>query len=168
MENQGLKIHALKKEEFLEVLKIINEAAKAYGTVLPPHVYKEPQMTFEEFLEEAKRIKFYVAKVGSEIVGVMGYEYVDDVALIRHAYIKPNYQRRGIGTLLLKHLENLIKLENKVQKLIVGTYSLAYWALAFYQKHGYKILEASGNILRKYYRIPDIQRENSVALEKTL
>ena len=163
-----VKIREFRNEDTSTVLRVINDSAKAYKSVLPPNVYKEPQMSLEEFLEEAKRIKFYVAEFEGKIVGVMGYEYVKDVCLIRHAYIKLGYQRIGIGTLLLKHLENLIKIEGKTRKLIVGTYAKAYWAIAFYRKHGFNPVSDSDSILRSYYKIPDIQRKNSVALKKSL
>ncbi len=163
-----LRIRKFRWEDTFMVLGIINEAAKAYGKVLKPPVYHEPQMTLDEFLCEANRIKFFVAEMNGKIVGVAGYEYVKDVALIRHVYVKPEYQRKGIGTALLKHLESLIVKEDKTEKLIVGTYNAAYWAIAFYQKHGYGIVENSNIILKKYYNIPDIQRENSIALKKLL
>ena len=150
-------------EEIFTVLGVINVAARAYGRVLKPPVYHEPQMTLDEFLREASRIKFFVAELSGEIVGVAGYEYVGDVALIRHVYVKPEHQRRGIGSALLKHLESLIRAEGRVRRLIVGTYRAAYWAISFYQKHGFRLVENPDAVLRKYYDIPDIQRENSTA-----
>lgn len=161
-----MKIRILKEDEVSDALCVINQAARAYKEVLPPHVYKEPQMTIQEFLEEARRIRFYAVEDEGKIIAVMGYEYVKDVALIRHAYVRRGHQRRGIGSLLLRHLENLIKSENKTGRLIVGTYKNAYWAVNFYRKHGYKPVSDHDATLRKYYAIPDIQRENSVALEK--
>ena len=150
------------------VLEVINEAAKAYRQVLKPPVYHEPQMTLDEFLREANRIRFFVAEINGEIVGVAGYEYVKDVALIRHVYVKLKHQRKGIGSTLLKHIESIIRIEAKTRRLIVGTYKVAYWAISFYQKHGYRLMKNPDTILRKYYIIPDIQRENSTALEKVL
>jgi len=51
-----------------------------------------------------------------EIVGIMGYEYVGDAALVRHGYVEPSYQRMGIGSTLLKAVEEKIKSEGKVKK----------------------------------------------------
>ena len=164
----GLKIRRLIEREISDALRVINDAARAYKKVLPPHVYKEPQMTLHEFLEEARRMRFFVVEDEARIIGVIGCEYVKDVALIRHAYIKPRYQRRGIGSLLLQHLENLIRGENRTSRIIVGTYTNAYWAVDFYRKHGYKPVSDHEATLRKYYVIPDVQRENSMALEKRI
>ena len=89
------------------------------------------------------------------------------MALIRHSYVRPNFQKKGVGSRLLGHLEALIK-KSGLSKIIVGTYADAFWAIAFYQKHGYKLVENHVAVLRKYYNIPAVQRENSVALEKQI
>lgn len=70
------------------VLGVINEAARWYREIVPPHEYHEPEMTREELQEEAKRIRFFGAFTEEgRIIGVMGLEYVQDVALIRHGYV---------------------------------------------------------------------------------
>ena len=45
----------------------------------------------------------------------MGFQTVKDVTLIRHAYVLPNYQRKGVGSRLLGHL----KLMTKTNDLLV-------------------------------------------------
>ena len=42
--------------------------------------------------------------------GVMGIQRVQDVTLIRHAYVRTNSQKRGIGGRLLSHLRELTDL----------------------------------------------------------
>lgn len=162
-----MKIRKCTDDDTRIIYKIINESANAYKPVLPQHVYREPQMSMEELLSEIKRIKFYAAVEDDEIIGVMGYEFIKDVALIRHSYIRPNFQRKGVGSGLLEHLEALVK-KSGFSKIIVGTYANVVWAIKFYQKHGYKLVENHDAVLRKYYNIPAVQRENSVALEKQI
>jgi GNAT superfamily N-acetyltransferase len=162
----SVKIEELKREEFTEALGVLNEAAKSYKKVLPPEAYKEPQMSLEEFSSEAERIKFLTAKLDGEIVGIMGYEYVGDAALVRHGYVKPSYQRMGIGSTLLKAIEEKIKSEGKVKKIIVGMYRRAYWAVSFWSKHGFMLIDNSEEVLRRYYNIPEVQIRNSIAMCK--
>jgi len=150
------------------IYDVINEAAKAYKPVLSSEAYHEPQMPMAELVEEMKRVKFLAYTEDSEILGVMGYEYVGDVALIRHAYVRPRAQRKGIGALLLNQLEDTIARSRKVDKIIIGTYSEASWAVSFYQKHGYQISRDPQEIMKKYYDIPEVQRLNSLTLEKRL
>ena len=150
------------------ILQIINEAARAYEPVLPPHVYHEPQMTMEELQREIKRVSFLAYDENGNMLGVMGYEFVDGVALIRHAYTRPKSQGRGIGSLLLRRIEEIITNSNKASTIIIGTYTQASWAITFYEKHGYRKASNPQEILTKYYDIAEVQRLNSLTLEKTL
>ena len=63
------------------------------------------------------------------LAGVMGIQDVDDVTLIRHAYVRPERQRGGVGTRLLEHLVRLAD-EPPVRPVLVGTWAAAWWAWA--------------------------------------
>jgi GNAT superfamily N-acetyltransferase len=93
----------------------------------------------------------------------MGIQRVNDVTLIRHAYVLTNRQRRGIGEKLLKHLISLAQTAD----VLVGTWETAHWAISFYEKHGFKLVprEEKDWLLRKYWEIPERQIETSVVLE---
>jgi GNAT superfamily N-acetyltransferase len=149
------------------IFEVINEASKAYKPVLPSDAYHEPQMPLEEVQREIRRVRFLVYEEEGRILGVMGYEYLGEVALIRHAYVRSRAQRKGIGTLLLTHIENSIIQSKTVRKIVIGTYSGASWAISFYEKHGYQKSSNPQEILTKYYDIPEVQRLNSLTLEKT-
>jgi GNAT superfamily N-acetyltransferase len=150
------------------IFKVINEAAKAYESVLPPEAYHETQMPMEELRREFKRVKFLAYEENYQILGVMGYEFIEDVALIRHAYVRPEFQRRGIGSLLLNRIEDLIAKSRRSKTIIIGTYTGASWAISFYERHGYRKSVNPHEILTRYYDIPRVQRLNSLTLEKKL
>jgi GNAT superfamily N-acetyltransferase len=162
----NVKIEELKREEFAEALEVLNEAAKSYKKILPHEAYKEPHMSLKEFSSEAERINFLTAKIEGRVVGIMGYEYAGDAALVRHGYVKPSYQRMGIGSTLLKVIEKKIRSEGKVKKMIVGMYRKAYWAVSFWSKHGFMLLDNSEKVLRRYYNITEVQIRNSIAMCK--
>jgi len=140
---------------------IINEAAKAYEGVIPADCYHQPYMTMGELKREMKRMTFFgwEAKDG-ELVGIMGVEPIKDVTLIRHAYVLPQWQRQGIATKLLEHLRGLVT----TPRLLVGTWSDAYWAIEFYVKHGFSLLPNKDELLKTYWDIPQRQIETSVVL----
>jgi GNAT superfamily N-acetyltransferase len=93
----------------------------------------------------------------------MGIQRVNDVTLIRHAYVLTNRQRRGIGEKLLRHLLSLAR----TSEVLVGTWEAAYWAIRFYEKRGFKLVsrEETDRLLKKYWDIPERQVETSVVLE---
>ncbi len=139
---------------------IINEAAKAYEGVIPVDCYHQPYMPMGELEQEMKRMTFFGWEVNGELVGVTGFEPIKDVTLIRHAYILSQWQKHGIGSKLLNHLKGLVT----TSRLLVGTWADARWAVAFYGKHGFKLLPDKDKLLRTYWDIPQRQIETSVVL----
>ena len=146
--------------EVKEIYSIINEAAKAYQGVIPADRYHQPYMPMAELKREMKQMTFFGEEINGELVGVMGFQPVKDVTLIRHTYVLPQWQRRGIGSRLLGYLEQLVA----TPRLLVGTWAKARWAIAFYQKHGFHLLPDKDELLRTYWNIPQRQVETSVVL----
>jgi len=139
---------------------IINEAAKAYKGVIPTDCYHQPYMPKDELEQEMKRMTFFGHEVNRELVGIIGFQPIKDVTLIRHAYVLPQWQKQGIGSRLLNHLEGLVT----TSRLLVGTWADAHWAIAFYQKHGFGLVPDKDELLKTYWDIPQRQIETSVVL----
>ena len=146
-------------------LDIINEAARWYREFLPAGDYHEPEMTAADFDREAGRLTWYGGFADGALVGVMGLEYVRDVALMRHAYILPAHQRRGLGLAMLAHLEREVR---GVERIVIGTYRGNYKARRTLEKAGYRPSPDPEAVLRVYYDIPDDRLRTSVTYEKSL
>jgi len=154
----------LPPSEFDAILSVVNDAAQAYKGVIPEDRWKEPYMPAEELRKEIESgVEFYGWKEDNALVAVMGIQLVNDVTLIRHAYVLTDHQRRGIGEKLLKHLLGLARTSD----VLVGTWEVAYWAIRFYEKHGFTLTskEEKNRLLRKYWNIPERQIETSVVLK---
>jgi GNAT superfamily N-acetyltransferase len=144
------------------ILAIINAAAEAYRGVIPADRWHEPYMSREELDREiAAGVAFWGYEENGRLIGVMGIQSVRDVDLIRHAYILPNSQRRGIGGALLEHLRQLSR-----RRILVGTWEAADWAIRFYRRHGFELVAPARKtaLLKAYWDIPDRQIEVSVVL----
>ena len=91
----------------------------------------------------------------------MGLQDVKDVALIRHAYVDPGHQRKGVGRRLLSHVRNLTD-----RPLLIGTWAASDWAIDFYQRNGFALTDhdEKERLLREYWSVPDRQIETSVVL----
>ncbi|HDI78502.1 MAG TPA: N-acetyltransferase [Desulfobacteraceae bacterium] len=150
------------KWDFDAIYSIINEAAVAYEGVIPEDCWKVPYMSKEELNHEIEEgVVFWGYEENGKLIGVMGNQPVQDVVLIRHAYVLPVEQRRGIGGKLLNILLNQIH-----KPVLIGTWSNAFWAIRFYEKYGFRLVpqEEKDRLLRKYWSIPDLQIHNSVVL----
>jgi GNAT superfamily N-acetyltransferase len=146
------------------MLNVINDAAQAYKGVIPEDRWKEPYISAEELKKEIESgVEFYGCIENGALVAVMGIQLVNDVTLIRHAYVLTDHQRRGIGEKLLKHLVRLAR----TSEVLVGTWEAAYWAVRFYEQHGFTLVskEEKDRLLRKYWNIPERQIETSVVLK---
>jgi N-acetylglutamate synthase-like GNAT family acetyltransferase len=155
-------IRLCRDNEFEAIYAIVNDAAEAYKGIIPSDRWKEPYMTEDELQEEMKAgVTFWGYEEDGELVGVMGIQQVQDVTLIRHAYVRPASQGRGIGGNLLAALSR-----QTTRPILVGTWANATWAIGFYKKHGFRLvsLEEKDRLLSKYWSIPGRQVEASVAL----
>jgi GNAT superfamily N-acetyltransferase len=145
------------------ILAIVNEAAEAYRGVIPPDRWHEPYMPADELDDEiAAGVAFWGCEADGALLGIMGIQPVDDVDLIRHAYVTPGSQRRGVGGALLEHLT-----ASATRTLLVGTWTAADWAIRFYERHGFELVspQRKSELLRTYWTIPDRQVETSVVLQ---
>lgn len=153
-------IKELSAKEAQVIYEIINQAASAYSGTIPVDCYHEPYMPKKELHQEMKSMIFFGWEEKDKIIGVMGFQPIKDVTLIRHAYVLPHYQGKCIGTRLLNHLKQI----TLTKQLLVGTWADATWAIKFYQKHGFKLLPNKDVLLMKYWDIPRRQIETSVVL----
>jgi GNAT superfamily N-acetyltransferase len=156
----------LSNSDFDDILCAVNEAAVAYRGVIPADRWKEPYMPASELRQEIEDgVEFYGWQENSELIGVMGIQQVRDVTLIRHAYVLTSHQRCGIGAKLLQHLLNIAK----TPIVLVGTWEAAWWAIRFYEKHGFQLTSRTetNKLLKDYWSIAERQVETSVVLKLT-
>jgi N-acetylglutamate synthase-like GNAT family acetyltransferase len=144
------------------IYSIINDAAEVYRGVLPGDRWKEPYMSKDELQHEVDQgVVFWGYEQDGELVGVMGIQHLQDVTLIRHAYVRTAKRNQGIGGKLLSSLR-----QQATRPLLVGTWADALWAIHFYENHGFQLVswEEKERLLRKYWSIPERQVETSVVL----
>jgi GNAT superfamily N-acetyltransferase len=143
--------------DFEAMHSIINDAAEAYRGVIPEDRWHEPYMSREELRREID----CGYDQQSELVGVMGIQDVQDVTLIRHAYVRTAQRGQGIGGKLLCELRRMT-----ARPILIGTWAAATWAIRFYQRHGFRQVtpEEKNRLLKRYWTIPERQIETSVVL----
>jgi len=148
--------------DFETIYSIINEAAEAYRGIIPADRWHEPYMPEEDLRHEIQSgVRFWGCEENGELVGVMGIQDVQDVTLIRHAYVRTSRRNQGIGGKLLAELRKTTH-----RPILIGTWAAAIWAIRFYEKHGFRLVtpEEKDRLLKKYWSIPERQVETSVVL----
>jgi GNAT superfamily N-acetyltransferase len=157
-------VRPCRDDERAAILDIVNAAAQAYREVIPADRWREPYMPSSELdAEIAAGVAFWGYEADGVLAGIMGIQPVRDVDLIRHAYVAPERQGRGVGGALLEHLAGAA-----TRRMLVGTWAAADWAIRFYRRNGFEQVspERKDELLRAYWTIPERQIETSVVLAK--
>ncbi|WP_354834853.1 GNAT family N-acetyltransferase [Akkermansia muciniphila] len=150
------------ESELETIYEIINDSSIAYKDRIPADRWKEPYMSMDELQEQINDgVIFYCLEDDLNILGVMGIQDRKDVNLIRHAYVRTDARREGVGGQLLRYLQ-----KDQEKPILIGTWADAVWAIEFYQKHGFHVVEREEQkrLLKKYWAIPARQVETSVVL----
>jgi len=157
-------IRPCREDDLQLVYEIINDAAIAYKGVIPDDCWREPYMPLDELRREAAEMTFYGLEESDSLAGVIGYQPLESVTLVRHLYVETARQRRGSGSALLRHVVSL----TETPRLLVGMWAGAAWAVRFYEKHGFSLLPDGDHLLRVYWAIPNRQREASVVMGREI
>jgi len=150
------------ERDFHQIFDIINDGARAYKGIIPEDRWTDPYMSKRQLRHEIDEgVVFWGYEELEMLEGVMGLQPVQDVTLIRHAYVRTSSQRRGIGAHLLSHLQKLAP-----GPVLIGTWADAVWAIRFYEKNGFQIVspEQKDRLLRRYWSVSERQMETSVVL----
>ena len=144
------------------IFAIVNAAAEAYRGVIPADRWHEPYMPMEELDGEiAAGVEFWGYEEDGELLGIMGIQPLGEVDLIRHAYVLPASQGKGVGGALhrasapLRHPPHAGR---HLGRRRVGDPLLSRPRL----RAG--LPERKDELLRTYWDIPERQIETSVVL----
>ena len=149
-------------KDFEQIWTIVNDGAQAYKGIIPADRWTEPYMSKEHLQREIEAgVTFSGYQDNGQLAGVMGIQNVQDVTLIRHAYVRTTSQKQGIGAQLLSHLRELTD-----RPVLIGTWSDAAWAIRFYERCGFKKVGPveKTTLLKRYWSVPERQIETSVVL----
>jgi N-acetylglutamate synthase-like GNAT family acetyltransferase len=155
-------IRPCRGDEVHAMLDVINAAADAYRGHIPIDCWHEPYMQAAELGSEiAAGVVFTGCEIDGTLAGVMGIQPVRNVDLIRHAYVLPHYQGRGIGSTLIGYLSARVH-----RQVLVGTWMTATWAISFYERHGFQLVseELTAPLLRTFWTVSERQIETSAVL----
>ena len=159
-------IRPCKTDDFQTIYEIINDAAEAYRGIIPADRWHDPYMSKEQLQEEIDDgVEFSGLEKDDTLLGIMGIQDKVEVNLIRHAYVKTSQHGTGIGGELLKHLR-----ETSTKPVLIGTWKAATWAMKFYEKYDYRLVdeETKTRLLKTYWSIPERQVDTSVVLADAL
>ncbi len=158
-----ITIRALTRADRDAALAVIRSGAQRYRDFRPQVDFGDSGLTAGQWDTLCERLTWYGAFIQGALVGVMALEYVRDVALLRHAYVLPTYQRQRIAMRLGEALEARIR---GIRRIIVWTYAGNYKARRGLEQAGYTLVADSEAVLRAYLSLPEDRLKAAVAYEK--
>lgn len=143
-----IKIHELQISNINDILDIEQE--------LNIHILSK-----ENILKDLKNqhFKYFIAKYEDVVIGYTSISYIEDIE-IESIVVKKDFQRLGIGNLLLNHIFCFAKLNN-IQNIFLEVRSSNTPAINLYLKKGFKRI----NIRKNYYTDTN---EDAIILKKEL
>lgn len=111
---------------------------------IPQYFAPEEETDLSNYLDN-EREYYYVLLSGMEIIGCGGINMADDGTRGKISWdiVHPDWQRRSLGSLLLKHRLNVLN-SMGIKRIMVRTSQVAY---QFYQKRGFVLK----NIKKDYW-----------------
>jgi aminoglycoside 6'-N-acetyltransferase I len=113
----------------------------------------------------------YLAKTGDEIIGILVLVRTGKSAEIMNVAVCDNYQRKGIGSQLIRYAIDVAK-SMDLQKLYIGTADTSLNQLTLYQKLGFKRVDRLVNFFVENYDEPILengkQAKDMIRLEMSL
>jgi len=155
-------IRPCRADDFETMLEIVNDAAQAYRGVIPADCWHDPYMPRGQLAAEiAAGVAFQGIEEDGRLAGIMGLQERSEVTLIRHAYVRTASRGRGLGARLLREVESLA-----AHPILIGTWRDADWAIRFYVRHGYRVLDRTETRrqLAAWWQVPPRQADTSVVL----
>lgn len=150
MDKEQLKIRKATEKDYKAVNSLYYETYNLYYRNIPESYKETPKKilargTFLNMIED-ENARVLVAESDNQVVGTLyaTIEKEEDDA-VTHGYhrisidevsVCPDYRSKGIGSLLMKEIENWAR-ENKICDLTTLVYAFNEKAINFYENNGY-------------------------------
>ncbi|MFW9925882.1 MAG: GNAT family N-acetyltransferase [Candidatus Thorarchaeota archaeon] len=142
----SIEFETAEKSDLEDILSLVNTINHEwFSKIIPKEYYHAPFLTRKQLDTMATSMEFYIHRKKGKIIAVGSFGTRDKkTAWIPLMYVHSKYQRKGIGSSLMRFLEKKAKTLN-FTKIHLETDSEAEWAVSFYRKHGYSIFKKDKN-----------------------
>ena len=134
-----MRIRKMKESDIGEIVKLIHDV---YGQNDVRHFLRDLKIGLADKKESPYRFEdFFVVVIDEKIIAVGGAWalHYEPIARLDWFIVGKERQQKGIGSLLLRHIENHLR-KKKISILVAETSSGKNYkaAVAFYQKNGFR------------------------------
>ncbi|MBI4733314.1 MAG: GNAT family N-acetyltransferase [Rubrobacteridae bacterium] len=156
----------IKIAEQLDLKQILELQYRAfYGQALIYNDFKLPPLTqtLDEISKEFTHKTIYKLEMDGKIVASIRCAIENEILLVERLIVDPKYQNQGIGTSIMKEIENLYS--NTVKKYTLFTGHKSERNIRLYEKLGYK--EIRQEPLTNNCMLVYMEKRNDLTIKKT-
>jgi putative acetyltransferase len=145
------RIELATESDAAEIAALYKKVWDEYKGIFPHQLVRARQPSVEQMKEWMRQDAYFVARIGSQIVGVMGCSLKHGTCLLMHMVVDRRCRKRGIGSALTEKAIGYAN-QNGATKVWLDTTPRLNEAMALYQKHGF----VRCGHLRKHYWGEDV------------
>ena len=122
---------------------------------IPMYFAVEEEAALDMYLDREREL-YYVLLVDELIVGCGGINFADNMThgKISWDIFHPDYQRKSLGSRLLRYRIEKLKAVESVRKMTVRTSQFVY---GFYEKHGFELKKVVKNYWAQGFDLYDME-----------
>jgi len=163
-----IKICEAKDKDIPFLSEVCKDASKLYDSILPGAFEKQAKKFLKQGLPETYNIG--IVNKGNEKLGFIGtVELNSNTIYLTAIYLLECYQKQGYGKIIINYIEKDVYRKG-INKLVLLVHLKAHWAIDFYIKNGFRIIETEENNIKKYldYRMSKYFLPSTILMEKVL
>lgn len=163
-----LRITEAKNNHRVFLSEVCKDAAQLYDEILPGAFEKQAEKFIKEGLP--KNYDIGIVNLDNTEIGFVGLVEIDSETLYLTAlYLLSKYQRQGYGRLILDVIEKDAR-QAGMKAIILLVHSKATWAVNFYAKNRYDVIETEESKIKKYgnNRMTNYVLPSTILLEKKI
>lgn len=143
-----LRIIEAQDRHKLFLSEVCKDATQLYDDIIPGAFEKQAKKFIEEGLPKSYNIG--IVNINDINIGFVGLVKLDnDTLYLTALYLLANYQRQGYGRLILDAIEE-DAYQAGVKTIVLLVHSEATWAINFYGKNGFEVIETEESKMKKY------------------
>ena len=146
---ENLNVRIALKEDIPNILKLMRDSFPKYQSYIEYKIYPLIEDEFDLYSDMLNNL-FFVYYKNSKLIGHIRFKVEEDNARIYRVCVDPRHQNKGIGSILLKYVENYAKMKG-LNSIGLTTIGGVDYLSRFYSKNGYKLY--SNNDSRGYDRV---------------
>lgn len=143
-----IKIVDAKESDRLFLAEVCIDAVQLYDIILPGAFEKQAKKLEEEGLPKTYEIQ--TVSLNDIKIGFIGHVNLDtNILYITALYLLTSYQRKGYGKVILDMIEK-DAYQKRFKRIALIVHTKATWAIDFYEKNGFRVIETEENNIKKY------------------